>query len=159
MGDICDIGDWGKLFHDEAFSIRSRRDRALLVLTLSERMTFLARNGMQHTNPLMEYLVERTKSLTEQDLFDLAEDFWRCIAAGCGGCKALEIFGVCLHDVADDMRKKLFAGLAVTMQWKPFFLDQWWNLLELPSPPPYGYGLSEVEMNQRLVGKGEALDA
>lgn len=57
-------------------------------------------------------LLERNRRFTQQDLDELTQDTWTCLALGCQGCKALEMFGLCWHDLAEEILLRLLRGFS-----------------------------------------------
>ncbi|CAK9009429.1 unnamed protein product [Durusdinium trenchii] len=142
--DICLRGDFGRLFHDNAFWNPGDRHRPLTMLQLFQRMRTLEHLGT--VDPDLRSLLERNRRFTQQDLDELTQDTWTCLALGCQGCKALEMFGLCWHDLAEEILLRLLRGFSQTLHLHIYFLRRWFTLLGLGFPPKGGYGLTREQL-------------
>ena len=155
--DICLRGDLGLLFHQNAFWTPGDHNRALVTLQLFSRMQTLLQMGRQ--DPDVMHMFYRNRDFTQTDLDHLTQDIWSCLALGCKGCEALELFGVCWDDLSPHILLSLFAGLAQTMHLNFHVIKGWFEILGFSFPPPGGYSLTPDELNLILTEKAPEIQA
>ncbi|CAJ1453562.1 unnamed protein product, partial [Effrenium voratum] len=148
--NICQRGDLGRLFHQEAFWHPWDPIRPLVMLQLFARMSLLEQMGAHDQDLLV--LLDRSRHFTEKDLNELTQDTWYCLAAGCS-CQALEMFGLCMDGVSDKLRSSLLQGFAVALHINVYFVEAWFAFLGLPHPPPFGYGFTFEQVKTLVRAK------
>lgn len=130
--DICLRGDLGLLFHQNTFWTPGDHSRALVMLQLFSRMQLLLHLGRQ--DPDVMQIFYRNRDFTQKDLDQLTQDTWACMALGCKGCEALELFGLCWDDLAPTILVSLFRGFAQTMHLSIHAVKTWFEILGFSFP-------------------------
>eukprot|EP00438_Fugacium_kawagutii_P035266 Skav227225 [mRNA] locus=scaffold2048:525052:526056:- [translate_table: standard] len=158
--DICLRGDLGLLFHQNAFWIDARdridRYRRVIMLELFSRMQTLLSLGRQ--DPFLMHLYDRNRNFDQKDLDQLTQQTWICIALGCAGCQALEMFGLCWPDLPERLVFSLFLGLAHTLRKSVGTIETWLRILGFSFPPQGGYGFTRAEFDQISAENSEVND-
>ena len=90
---------------------------------------------------------------------ELTQDTWACMALGCKGCEALELFGLCWDDLAPTILVSLFRGFAQTMHLSIHAVKTWFEILGFSFPPPGGYGLTTEQLNGIFTEKAAEIQA
>ncbi|CAE8587671.1 unnamed protein product, partial [Polarella glacialis] len=75
--NVCSLGDGGQRFYETAFGVQAQPKRAAAMVGLLQRIEILEATGKQ--DPALRYMLDRSRALSEVDLVDLTDNFWRCL--------------------------------------------------------------------------------
>mmetsp|Transcript_27340 Transcript_27340/g.88282 ORF Transcript_27340/g.88282 Transcript_27340/m.88282 type:complete len:350 (+) Transcript_27340:347-1396(+) len=152
--DTCSLQDQGELFHRVAFERDGDSLQAAVLLQVIRRLQAVGRD--MDPGPHQAWKRKWSKALQEVDaaqLESLTENLFECIALGCSGCKAMHLSALCIEELPEEMRPDMLFSFLFMMRIPMRLVKAWCAIMELPVPPPFGWGLSEHELGLRVREK------
>lgn len=153
--NVCVFGDQGALFHQVAFE-HHNFEKAGVLLGIARRISMLNLNSHGEMYWARAWR-QRLEAATIHDLDMLVDSLWVCLARGCKRCPAIELSGLCIPGMHPELREDFFEQFIYMMRMSQAHVRQWLDILELPTPPPENWGLTDEDTQSRLRANAEQL--